>query len=252
MQATFNAKERTLCEIVALGLSAGWKFIKATRTQGSLFGHILAVLVHIPVQEEDDGQSHNNFVPAGECAGSAFSSAPAATAVVAVANLDDGTGIHEESRIDTPTFAFASNVDLRSVAADSISTSISISTTTCAAAAVPVRLDHRSGRGRGIMRRASSPLLGRLRLQPSNVELNMGVESNSESSGSGEEGHSESTGGGRDDNSNGRRGPTQKKKGSLGMTFTDSYRVSKSASLTILLSLAFLSALSFHHSSSLD
>jgi hypothetical protein len=36
----------------------------------------------------------------------------------------------------------------------------------------------------------------------------MGVESNSESSGSGEEGLSESTGGGRDDNSNGRRGPT--------------------------------------------
>jgi hypothetical protein len=74
----------------------------------------------------------------------------------------------------------------------------------------------------------------------------MGVESNSESR---EEGLSESTGGGRDDNSNSRRGPTLKKKG---MIFTDSYRVSKFASLTILLSLAFLSALSFPCSSSLD
>jgi hypothetical protein len=110
-------KERTLREIIALALSAGWKVVKVTRAQGSLFGHILAVLVDIPVQEEDDGQSHNKFVPAGECAGSAFAFAPAATVVVAVANLDDGTGIHEEPRIDTPTFAFASNVDLRSVAA---------------------------------------------------------------------------------------------------------------------------------------
>ena len=166
-----------------------------------------------------------------------------------VANLDDGTGIHEESRIDTPTFAFASNVDLRSVAADSISTYISISTTTSAAAAVPAGLGHRSGRGWGIMQKASSPLLGRLRPQPSNVELNMGVEINSESSGSGEEGLSASTGGGRDDNSNGRRGPTLKKKC---MTFTDSYRVSKSTGLTILLSLVFLSALSFPRSSSLN
>jgi hypothetical protein len=164
-----------------------------------------------------------------------------------VANLDDGTGIHEESRIDTPTFAFASNVDLRSVAADSISTSTSISTTTSAAAAVPAGLGHRSGRG--IMQKASSPLLGRLRPQPSNVELNIGVEINSEGSGSGEEGLSASTGGGRDDNSNGRRGPTLKKKG---MTFTDSYRVSKSTGLTILLSLVFLSALSFPRSSSLN
>jgi hypothetical protein len=224
MQVTFNAKERTLREIVAFALSMGWKVIKVTRAQGSLFGHILAVLVDILVQEEeeDDGQSHNKFVPAGECAGSAFASAPAATAVVAVANLDDGTSIHEEPRIDTPTFVFASNVDLPSVAADSISISISISTTTSAAAAVPAGLGHRSGRGWGIMRKGSLPLLGRLGLQPSNVELNMGVESNSDSSGSGEEGLSESTGGGRDDNSNGRRGPTLKKKGYLRMTFTDS------------------------------
>jgi hypothetical protein len=49
MQVTFNAKERTLREIVALALSAGWKVIKVTRAQGSLFGHILAVLVDIPV-----------------------------------------------------------------------------------------------------------------------------------------------------------------------------------------------------------
>jgi hypothetical protein len=42
-------KERTLREIIALALSAGWKVVKVTRAQGSLFGHILAVLVDIPV-----------------------------------------------------------------------------------------------------------------------------------------------------------------------------------------------------------
>jgi hypothetical protein len=68
MQVTFNAKDGTLHEIVGLAFSPGWKVIKITRAQGSLFGHILAVLVDVPVREEDDGQSHNKFVPAGECA----------------------------------------------------------------------------------------------------------------------------------------------------------------------------------------
>jgi hypothetical protein len=237
MQVTFNAKERTLREIVALALSAGWKVTKVTKAQG----HILAVPVDISVHEDDD-QGQNRPELAAECARSVSASAPA---VVVVADADNGTGVREEPRIDTSTFAFALNVDLRSVTADPIPTSIS-TTTSAAAAATPAGLGHRSGRGWGIMRKASSPLVGRLRPRPSNMELNMGVESNSEGSG-GREGLSESTGGGgRDDNINGRRGPTLKKKGSLGTTFPDSYLFSKSASLTIL------SELSFPHSSSLD
>ncbi|KIM86573.1 hypothetical protein PILCRDRAFT_815806 [Piloderma croceum F 1598] len=203
MQVTFNAKERTLREIVALALSAGWKVTKVTRAQGSLFGYILAVPVDIPVQVDDD-QDQN----LSECARSVSVSAPA---VVTVADADNDAGVREEPRIDTPTFALTSNVDLRSVTADSISTSISTTTSAAAAAA----LGHRSGRGWGIMRKVSSPLVGRLRPGPSNVDLNMGVESNSESSQS-REGLSESTcGGGRDDNINERRGSTLKKKGSL-------------------------------------
>jgi hypothetical protein len=78
MQVTFNAKERTLREIVALALSAGWKVTKVTRAQGSLFGHILAVPVDIPVQEDDD-QDQNRPELAAECAeaDSASVSAPA-------------------------------------------------------------------------------------------------------------------------------------------------------------------------------
>src|ERR1700722_15280850 len=50
MQVTFNSKERTLREIVKLALSAGWRVTKVTRTQGgSLFAHIIAVPVDIPV-----------------------------------------------------------------------------------------------------------------------------------------------------------------------------------------------------------
>jgi hypothetical protein len=196
-----------------------------TRAQG----HILAVPVDIPVHEDDD-QGQNRPELAAECARSVLASAPA---VVVVADADNDS-VREEPRIDTSTFAFALNVDLRSVTADSIPTSIS-TTTSAAAAAAPAGLGHRSGRGWGITRKASSPLVGRPRPRPSNMELNMRVESNSESSG-GREGLSESTGGGgRDDNINGRRGPTLKKNlGSLGTTFPDSYLFSKSASLTIL------------------
>ncbi|RDB30841.1 4-O-methyltransferase 1 [Hypsizygus marmoreus] len=50
MQVIFNAQERTLREIVALALSAGWKVIKVTHAVGSLFGHIVAVPVPIPMQ----------------------------------------------------------------------------------------------------------------------------------------------------------------------------------------------------------
>jgi hypothetical protein len=54
MQVTFNAKERTLREIVVLAISAGWKVTKVTRAQRSLFGHILAVPVAIPPQPEEN------------------------------------------------------------------------------------------------------------------------------------------------------------------------------------------------------
>lgn len=43
MNVMFNSQERTLREIVALALSAGWKVIKLTQPPGSLFGYIVAV-----------------------------------------------------------------------------------------------------------------------------------------------------------------------------------------------------------------
>jgi hypothetical protein len=52
MEVMFNAKEQTLHEIVALAVSAEWKVTKVTRAQGSLFGHIVAVPVNIPPQDQ--------------------------------------------------------------------------------------------------------------------------------------------------------------------------------------------------------
>ncbi len=51
MQATFNGQERTLREIITLAASAGWKVVKVTKAPGSLFGHIVAVPVPIPMQK---------------------------------------------------------------------------------------------------------------------------------------------------------------------------------------------------------
>ncbi len=48
MRVMFNAQERTLRELAALTLSAGWKIVQVTRAPGSLFGHIIAVPVDIP------------------------------------------------------------------------------------------------------------------------------------------------------------------------------------------------------------
>ncbi|KAL6306901.1 S-adenosyl-L-methionine-dependent methyltransferase [Sparassis latifolia] len=48
MRATFNAQERTLREIAALTLTAGWRVVQVTRAEGSVFGHIIAVPVDIP------------------------------------------------------------------------------------------------------------------------------------------------------------------------------------------------------------
>ncbi|KAJ7729809.1 hypothetical protein B0H16DRAFT_1330315 [Mycena metata] len=49
MQVTFNGQERTLRETVALALSARWKVVRVTKAPGSLFGHIVAAPVAVPV-----------------------------------------------------------------------------------------------------------------------------------------------------------------------------------------------------------
>ncbi|OBZ77461.1 6-hydroxytryprostatin B O-methyltransferase [Grifola frondosa] len=48
MRVMFNAQERTLREITALTLTAGWKVVQVTRAEGSVFGHITALPVEIP------------------------------------------------------------------------------------------------------------------------------------------------------------------------------------------------------------
>jgi len=49
MQATFNAKERTLEEMREVALTAGWKITEVIRKpQGSLFGSIVAVPTAVP------------------------------------------------------------------------------------------------------------------------------------------------------------------------------------------------------------
>ncbi|KAH7923064.1 S-adenosyl-L-methionine-dependent methyltransferase, partial [Leucogyrophana mollusca] len=41
MHSMFNGKERTLRELCALALSAGWRVTRVTRAEGSLFGHLV-------------------------------------------------------------------------------------------------------------------------------------------------------------------------------------------------------------------
>ncbi|KAI0666395.1 S-adenosyl-L-methionine-dependent methyltransferase [Trametes maxima] len=48
MRATFNAQERTLREMAALTLTAGWKIVDVVHAEGSLFGHLTAIPVEIP------------------------------------------------------------------------------------------------------------------------------------------------------------------------------------------------------------
>lgn len=50
MRVMFNSQERTLRELAALTLTAGWKIDHVTRAEGSLFGHIIAVPVDIPAK----------------------------------------------------------------------------------------------------------------------------------------------------------------------------------------------------------
>ncbi|THH29318.1 hypothetical protein EUX98_g4870 [Antrodiella citrinella] len=48
MRVTFNSQERTLRELAAVALTAGWKVVHVSRAEGSLFGHVVAVPVDIP------------------------------------------------------------------------------------------------------------------------------------------------------------------------------------------------------------
>jgi hypothetical protein len=49
MRVVFNSQERTLREISALTLTAGWQVVNVSQTsEGSLFGSIIAVPVSVP------------------------------------------------------------------------------------------------------------------------------------------------------------------------------------------------------------
>ncbi|KAF7377920.1 O-methyltransferase [Mycena sanguinolenta] len=107
MQVTFNGQERTLREIVALALSAGWKVVRVTKAPGSLFGHIVAVPVAVPVppQRRARAGSGSAFFDVGmSAAGGAENAETGEMEMVERAS----------SRCGTPTFG--SRVDLPSVA----------------------------------------------------------------------------------------------------------------------------------------
>ncbi|KAJ4474486.1 O-methyltransferase [Lentinula aciculospora] len=61
MQCMFNGQERTLREIVSLAHSAGWKVTKVTKAPGSLFGHIVAIPIEIPIQRRARAGSGSAF-----------------------------------------------------------------------------------------------------------------------------------------------------------------------------------------------
>ncbi|KAJ7143716.1 hypothetical protein C8R44DRAFT_973576 [Mycena epipterygia] len=56
-----DLRERTLREIVALVLWAGWKVVRVTKAPGSLFGHIVAVLVAVPVPPQHRARAGSGF-----------------------------------------------------------------------------------------------------------------------------------------------------------------------------------------------
>ncbi|KAJ7796023.1 O-methyltransferase [Mycena olivaceomarginata] len=108
MQVTFNGQERTLREIVALALTAGWKVVRVTKAPGSLFGHIVAVPVAVPVSPQRRARAGS---------GSAFFDVPRAGGTAGAGNAEAGEMEMVErasSRCGTPTFG--SRVDLPSVA----------------------------------------------------------------------------------------------------------------------------------------
>ncbi|KIY72579.1 hypothetical protein CYLTODRAFT_449741 [Cylindrobasidium torrendii FP15055 ss-10] len=69
MQATFNGKERTLRETVTLAASAGWKVTEFNKISGSIFGHVVAIPTHIPMEtleeidQPDSAASSQHQVP---------------------------------------------------------------------------------------------------------------------------------------------------------------------------------------------
>ncbi|KAF8218100.1 hypothetical protein K438DRAFT_2006988 [Mycena galopus ATCC 62051] len=111
MQVTFNGQERTLREIVALALSAGWKVVRVTKAPGSLFGHIVAVPVAVPVPPQRRARAGS---------GSAFFDVGVGGAVNAGVGVSGVEANQMEmverasSRCGTPTFG--SRVDLPSIA----------------------------------------------------------------------------------------------------------------------------------------
>ncbi|KAJ7796006.1 hypothetical protein B0H14DRAFT_94585 [Mycena olivaceomarginata] len=104
MQVTFNGQERTLREIVAFALSMGWKVVHVTKTPGSLFGHIVAVPVAVPVSPQRHARAGS---------GSAFFDGPRARGATGAGNAEVGEMEMVErasSRCRMPTFG--SRVDL--------------------------------------------------------------------------------------------------------------------------------------------
>ncbi|KAL0959228.1 hypothetical protein HGRIS_014504 [Hohenbuehelia grisea] len=113
MQVTFNSQERTLREIVALALSAGWKVVKVTHAAGSLFGHIVAVPVPFPSHRRAEA-GHGSVLPGpvggtttpkndgGDLGASAAGSGRAIPVPQQGPTEGDAVGIG--SRCGTPTF----------------------------------------------------------------------------------------------------------------------------------------------------
>lgn len=58
MHITFNGKERTLREFCALALSAGWRVMRMTRPEGTLFAYLVCEPIILP----DDAQAIYNAV----------------------------------------------------------------------------------------------------------------------------------------------------------------------------------------------
>ena len=58
MHVTFNSKERTLREFCALALSAGWRVMRMTRPEGTLFAYLVCEPITLP----DDAQAIHNAV----------------------------------------------------------------------------------------------------------------------------------------------------------------------------------------------
>ena len=148
MQVTFNAKERTLREIVALALSAGWKVTKVTRAPGSLFGHIVAVPVDVPPARVagDGGEGEGQLACEGGDVDVDVDVGTEAEVGDGVCAAEDGVPPVAAPRIESPTFACCgSTVDLSGFMADSTSSMTSTDTSVQG----PPRADRGAGSGPG-------------------------------------------------------------------------------------------------------